>query len=310
MSLLTTLETEAQIADIDGRVFTCRQAIESGHGFLIFLGYPEDRSKGTPEAVLTHELAGHLLAHGFSRKRSGLPLGSVRLLKFRKRLGIIDGRDPKERARRAALAKPPRIVQDIDGTRFRVRREQKTDLGVTILRGIEIGRPKTSPQVVLTPALAALIREWAEFPMKLDAFLPFDTNILMNLRTRLGLSWHDDRAAWWAERFGDLLTLTPEDFSARHGRRPNVIDDERRAVLYVEKRLSQTPADRDFLDLMIDDWSGKRKDNGAAKGEALRTRTGLSYTSARRYRRAYKVLKAAGRIGANGLPVNPLSPQS
>nr|WP_272212567.1 hypothetical protein [Marinicella sp. W31]MDC2878481.1 hypothetical protein [Marinicella sp. W31] len=61
---------------------------------------------------------------------------------------------------------------------------------------------------------------------------------------------------------------------------------------------------------MIDDWSGKRKDNGAAKGEALRARIGLSYTSARRYRRAYKVLKAAGRIGANGLPVISPSPRS
>lgn len=214
MSSSTMMETATPITDIDGQVFACRHAIESGHGFLIFLGYPEDRSRGAPEAVLTRELADHLLAHGFSKKRSGLPLGSVRLLKFRKRLGIVDGRDRQERAWRAARAKPVRVVDDIDGTRFRVQREQKTDLGVTILRGIEIGRPKTSPQVILTPALAALIREWADFPMKLDAYLPFDTKILMNLRNRLGLSWHDDRAAWWAERFGDLLTLEYPSWSS------------------------------------------------------------------------------------------------
>lgn len=65
--------------------------------------------------------------------------------------------------------------------------------------------------VILTHSLA----EYLIATRPRDVVLPLGSTVIKRLRRELGLRWDWD--IWWAERSGDLATMTLDAFCARHG---------------------------------------------------------------------------------------------
>jgi len=110
-------------------------------------------------------------------------------------------------------------VTDCFGDSWDVRERRETKHGFPLLVGWPFGAPRGrggagGPRVIVTDVLAEHLRRRAE---TYDVDLPVGRNAVVRLRRLLGLSARDERAAWWFDRLGDLITMTLAEFSDRHG---------------------------------------------------------------------------------------------
>lgn len=121
------------------------------------------------------------------------------------------------------MARKARIIgyeTDIDGQGYEVREYRLADAhAIRIALGwpddVQRGPGGGGPRVVLTPALAALLKTYRHKPS--DLRLPIGGTVLKALRSRLGMHRISDNRAQWEGRRGELAADRGGRVATRHG---------------------------------------------------------------------------------------------
>lgn len=113
-------------------------------------------------------------------------------------------------------------AEDITGEVWDVRESRPTPHGFAVLLGwpqsVQRGPGGGSPRAILTPHLADYLAAHCHAPAAID--LPIGRTTVKRLRKALGQDWYLDNEQWWRDRKEDLLSMTLDDFCARHGKTP------------------------------------------------------------------------------------------
>ena len=129
------------------------------------------------------------------------------------------------------MAREARIIgtaTDANGIIFDVRERRVTNHGFLLHIGWPKGEPRGrgcgGPKVILTVELAQYLT--AIRPREVD--LPIGGTTVKVLRNAIGLRWSWDE--WWAARSDDLMSLTLECFSNKHGCSTGAASQRRTAI--------------------------------------------------------------------------------
>ena len=124
--------------------------------------------------------------------------------------------------------------RDFEGALFNVRQIRNTKHGFDLL----FGRPVPRQGVYNGPTHLIATRQLVDFwkanrtnheGVIMD--LPAGWTTLKRMRRRLGINYFDDVSRFWLDRIGELETLTPREFAARHDIHPDAVFDARRRML-------------------------------------------------------------------------------
>ena len=110
-------------------------------------------------------------------------------------------------------------ILDVWGDAWYVEEARRTPHGLPVLLGRPRlsggGRPRQGNTSIPTAEHVGHLRAHRERPYDVD--LPVSRGVVKRLRRLLGLSWRDDRAAWWEAHADELADLTLAKFARRHG---------------------------------------------------------------------------------------------
>lgn len=141
------------------------------------------------------------------------------------------GRCPSARWRRRLVNRPDSVIGyivDVWGGGWDVSERRETAHGWPVLLGwpdhVERGQGGQGAAVIVTAALA----EYVTATRPKDMALPLGSTVIKRVRRELGVRWDWD--AWWAERAGDLRTMTLEAFASAHGCSIGAASQRRRAL--------------------------------------------------------------------------------
>lgn len=281
------------VTDIDGELFHVHKAVSTNHDFYLWRGWRDNETRRRASTyILTREVAGYLVSGCTDPGKPDLPLTEGVLRQFRERLGIATARDIAYREWQQWSVTPPRPMTDVFGRAYLVCKQVPCKLGIDLAWGTpsvkEVGRNKVGKvkrsRFILTRELADAIKNWEGSQLELASCLPIDRKTVDRMRHALQLDWHDDVIRWWADRIDDLMQMSPDEFAATHGKQMRTVRDQRYAIEQVRHRLD----DNNFVKLLSADWSDKK--------QGVKKEMGAQYGRLQIYRRAWRILKAAGQL--------------
>ena len=224
MPFATHAEIIETVEDIYGQTWYCTDKQETEHGFLIWHGRCPTHSHGGRSVVLTPELVIHLDTHHFDPSSAKVPLNDKVISRI-------------HRALISSNFLTTDTIIDINGDRFKAYLAYPCDLGIKIYQGINLSKPYAKPTFVLTPDLASLIREWANFPNQFLAYMPFELNILKKHRRRLGIPWDDDNILRWSKLADELFDLNTRNYEREKDRSASLLSCMRTSIKCIEYML-------------------------------------------------------------------------
>jgi hypothetical protein len=174
-------------------------------------------------------------------------------------------------------------VKDVDGTLWDVRDVRDTRHGFDLCFGTPANDhgafPGGPPRLIATEALRDF---WEANQIKGHGFLydlPAGRSTLKRVRRRLGFNYRDDTREFFADRAGDLESLSVRDFAATHGIAPEVAGDWRRKLVGRRTRPSGWWRKAKFLRILHADLTliemGRRLGIGITHAKRVRDRARL-----------------------------------
>jgi len=124
-------------------------------------------------------------------------------------------------------------VIDAFGDAWDIREERPTSHGFSVYLGwpqaVPRGQGGGGPRTIITRELAAYLESHRHNFKDID--LPLGKTAIKRLRRVLGHHYRQDRALWWEERFKDLISMTVEDFSLKHGVSQGAVSQWRKTLI-------------------------------------------------------------------------------